>query len=385
MDISLSDFGVSAFGKTDSRTYFNVTWGKKMQAIRFYGRHDLRLEEIPAPPAPGAGQVLVKPSYCGICGTDLHEYDQGPTWTSENKNPYSGAALPQILGHEFSARVVDVGPGVSAVSVGDRVSVQPQIGPRTDYFGQRNLSYLSPQAAVVGLSWPWGGFAELAIVNEYNLVRMPDGISDQQGALVEPAAVGVHALDRAAVPPGGTLLITGAGTIGAVVALAARCSGLSKIFVSEPNAQRRFAMQGLGINAILLDPTTSDIGAEIREMTLENLGVDAAIECSGNGRALQTCIDAVRPQGVVVQVGLMTSKVELEPFRWTVKDLTIRGSLNYPLTIWPRIFSMMESGLFPVEKIVGGVVGMKDTKEQGFDALLRPNSDKLKILVEMPS
>lgn len=356
-----------------------------MQAIRFHGQHDLRLEEVPAPPAPGVGQVLVKPSYCGICGTDLHEYDYGPTWTSENGNPYSGAALPQILGHEFSARVVAIGPGVSTVTVGDRVSVQPQIGSRSDYFGQRNLSFLSPQAAVVGLSWPWGGLAELAVVNEYNLVRMPDQISDQQGALVEPAAVGVHAVDRAEVPPGGTLLITGAGTIGAVVALAARCAGISKIFVSEPNAQRRRVMESLNTNAILLDPTTTDIGAAVREMTLENLGVDAAIECSGNGRALQSCIDAVRPQGIVVQVGLMSSKVELEPFRWTVKDLTIKGSLNYPLTIWPRIFSMMESGLFPVEKIVGGVIDMKDTKELGFDSLLRPDSDKLKILVEIPA
>lgn len=235
------------------------------------------------------------------------------------------------------------------------------------------------------MSWPWGGFAELAVVNEYNLVRMPEQISDQQGALVEPAAVGVHALDRAEVPPGGALLITGAGTIGAVVALAARCAGISKIFVSEPNAQRRKVMEGLGINATLLDPTVSDIGAKVREMTLENLGVDAAIECSGNGRALQACIDAVRPQGVVVQVGLMSSRVELEPFRWTVKDLTIKGSLNYPLTIWPRIFSMMQSGLFPVEKIVGDVINMKDAKELGFDALLSPDSDKLKILVEMPS
>ncbi|MGQ7936141.1 zinc-binding dehydrogenase [Paraburkholderia sp. D1E] len=355
-----------------------------MKAVRFHGKHDLRVDDVDAPAAPGYGQVLIAPTFCGICGSDLHEYDHGPTWTSADPNPYSSASLPQILGHEFAGRVISVGEGVSTVVPGDRVSIQPQTGPRDDYFGQRNVPFLGPKASVIGLSWPWGGMAELAIVNEGNAIRLPDYITDQQGALVEPAAVGVHAVDRSQVRPGGSLLVTGGGTIGAMTALAGRAAGVSRIFVSEPNANRRKRIEGLGIGAVVLDPTVSDIGKIIRQETENGVGVDAAIECSGNGRALNACVDAVKPQGTIVQVGLMGGKVEVEPFRWTVKDITIRGSLNYPITIWPRIFEMMRSGLFPVEKIVDAEISMFNAKNDGFEALLAKESSKLKILVAMP-
>jgi (R,R)-butanediol dehydrogenase/meso-butanediol dehydrogenase/diacetyl reductase len=354
-----------------------------MKAVRFHGKHDLRIDDVEEPGELAPDQVLVRPTFCGICGTDLHEYDHGPTWTSANSNPYSGAALPQILGHEFSGEVLAVGSAVTSVSKGDRVSIQPQIGPREDYFGRRNLPFLGPNASVVGLSWPWGGMAEKAIVQESNAIALPPDITDQQGALVEPAAVGVHAVDRAGVKAGDSILITGAGTIGAMAALAARASGVTTIFVSEPNANRRERLERMDIGVTVVDPLSTDIAAHIRRTTLEGVGVDAAIECSGNGRAFDTCIDSVRAQGVVVQVGLMSGRVEADPFRWTVKDLTIRGSLNYPLTIWPRIFSMMRSGLFPVEKVIDAEVGMYDVKEQGFDALLAPGSAKLKILVSV--
>ncbi|NTX26960.1 alcohol dehydrogenase catalytic domain-containing protein [Burkholderia pyrrocinia] len=355
-----------------------------MKAVRFHGKHDLRIDDVDAPRNPGFGEVLVAPTFCGICGSDLHEYDHGPTWTSSEPNPYSSASLPQILGHEFAARVVSVGDGVSTLVAGDRVSIQPQTGPRDDYFGRRNVPFLGPQASVIGLSWPWGGMAELAIVNESNAVRLPEFITDQQGALVEPAAVGVHAVDRSGVQPGGSLLVTGGGTIGAMAALAGRAAGVARIFVSEPNANRRRRIEGLGIGAVVLDPAECDVGAFIRQATEDGVGVDAAIECSGNGRALNACVDAVKPQGTIVQVGLMGGKVEVEPFRWTVKDITIKGSLNYPITIWPRIFEMMRSGLFPVEKVVDAEISMADVKHDGFDALLDKASAKLKILVAMP-
>jgi (R,R)-butanediol dehydrogenase/meso-butanediol dehydrogenase/diacetyl reductase len=354
-----------------------------MKAVRFHGKHDLRIDDVEEPGELAPDQVLVRPTFCGICGTDLHEFDHGPTWTSVSSNPYSGATLPQILGHEFSGEVLAVGSAVTSVSKGDRVSIQPQIGPREDYFGRRNLPFLGPNASVVGLSWPWGGMAEKAIVQESNAIALPPDITDQQGALVEPAAVGVHAVDRAGVKAGDSILITGAGTIGAMAALAARASGVTTIFVSEPNANRRERLERMDIGVTVVDPLSTDIAAHIRRTTLEGVGVDAAIECSGNGRAFDTCIDSVRAQGVVVQVGLMSGRVEADPFRWTVKDLTIRGSLNYPLTIWPRIFSMMRSGLFPVEKVIDAEVGMYDVKEQGFDALLAPGSAKLKILVSV--
>ncbi len=356
-----------------------------MRAVRLYDKHDVRVDKIPEPDEIGYGQVLVGPTFCGICGTDLHEYESGPIFTPKIPNAYSGAVLPQILGHEFAAKVVAVGEGVESVKAGDRVSIQPQIGPRYDYFGRRNLSYLGPKASVVGLSWPWGGMAERAIVNEYNTVRMPEEITDQQGALIEPAAVAVHAIDRAGLQPGNSILITGAGPIGALMLLAAQAAGVTKIFVSEPNPNRRKRIRIISSQAILLDPTTPGFFDEIRNNTEEGVGVDAAIECAGNPRALSACIQAVRAQGVVVQVGLMGVKVEIDPFDLTMRDITLRGSLNYPLTIWPRIFEMMRTGLFPAEKIVDDEISLEDVVERGFKKLLDPTGGKLKILVSAKS
>lgn len=334
--------------------------------------------------APGAlqhGQVLIRPVLCGICGTDLHEFESGPIFTPVKPNPYSGAVMPQILGHEFSARVEAVGEGVVSVKPGDRISIQPQIGPRHDYFGRRNLSYLGPMASVVGLNWPWGGMAELAVVNDYNCVPMPDDISDRHGALIEPAAVAVHAIDRSGLEPGGSVLITGAGPIGALAVLAAKAAGATRIIVSEPNANRRKRIAAMGIAAAVIDPAKDDVTGAVRSLTEEGVGADAAIECAGNGRALQSCLEAVRPQGTVVQIGLMGAPVEISPFHMTMRDVTLRGSLNYPLTVWPRIFDMIRSGLYPVEDIVDDVIGMDDVVKAGFLPLLDKAGAKMKILV----
>ncbi len=139
-----------------------------MKAVRFHGARDIRVEDVAEPTARlGAHDVLIKPITTGICGTDLHEYIAGPIVTPSTPHVYTGATNPQILGHEFSAVVADTGSAVTNVKAGDRVSIQPLISPRDDYFGRRGLYHLSPQMACVGLSWAWGGMGELAIVNDY--------------------------------------------------------------------------------------------------------------------------------------------------------------------------------------------------------------------------
>lgn len=353
-----------------------------MKAVRYYGKHDLRTEEAPEPGELRHGQVLVQPTYCGICGTDLHEFELGPIFTPAKPNAYSGAVLPQILGHEFAGRVIAVGDGVEAIKPGDRVSIQPQIGPRHDYFGVRNLSFLGRNASVVGLSWPWGGMAERAVVNEYNAIPMPEDVSDQQGALVEPAAVSVHAVDRSGVLQGGSILITGGGPIGALAVLAAKAAGITRIIVSELNPRRRLRIEELRIATAVVDPTNgSELADAVRDTTEEGVGVDAAIECAGNARALQSCLELVRPQGVVVQVGLMGGRAEISPFDLTMRDITLRGSLNYPLTMWPQIFEMMRSGILPAEKLVDAEIGMEDVVRNGFEPLLDREGAKMKILI----
>ena len=208
-----------------------------MKAVRFHTKRDIRVEDI-APPSNRLepNQVLIKPIVCGICGTDLHEYIAGPIITPKTPHVYTRAVLPQILGHEFSAAVVDTGSAVRHVKAGDRASIMPLITPRDDYFAKRGLYHLSDKMAAVGLSWQWGGMGEYAVVNDYNVMPIPPSLSDVQGAMIEPGAVALYGVDRGGVRAGSSVLVSGAGPIGALTMLAARAAGMTVTRYDVPGA-----------------------------------------------------------------------------------------------------------------------------------------------------
>ncbi len=353
-----------------------------MKAVRFHNAKDIRVEDVPTPSSKlGANDVLIKPLVTGICGTDLHEYIAGPIVTPVKPHVYTGVTNPQILGHEFSAIVQDKGSAVSNVKVGDRVSVQPLISPRDDYYGRRGLYHLSPSMGCVGLSWAWGGMGELAVVNDYNLAVVPKGVSDIQAAMIEPAAVAVYAADRGGVQSGSTVLVSGVGPIGALTLLAVKAAGAGQIFVSEPNAFRRKMAKDLVPSAIVIDPMTQNVVQMIKDMTEDGVGVDVAIECVGLEASLNTCVNAVRNQGKVVQTGLHMKPASVNPMTWALKDISIEATWCYPVQCWPRIIRMVESGSFPIEKIVTANINADDVVKQGFDALLDKSVNHMKILV----
>ena len=225
-----------------------------MKALRFHASKDLRVEDVDGPKACGPHEVLLKNSYCGICGTDLHEYLHGPIQIPQKPHPFSKAVLPLILGHEFSAVVLAAGSEVRNVQIGDRVSVQPNVIPGGDYYDRRGWSHLSDNLSVVGLSYPWGGMADRCLVYDYNVAKLPPEVSDEQGAMIEPAAVAVNAIDNSDLRAGETILITGGGPIGALVALAASAAGASKIFLSEVNGLRRKLLQSWDLFTGIYDP-----------------------------------------------------------------------------------------------------------------------------------
>ena len=353
-----------------------------MKAVRFHAAKDIRVEDVAAPAKKlGAHDVLLKPIITGICGTDLHEYIAGPIVTPQSPHVYTGAKNPQILGHEFSAVVADKGSAVSNVKAGDRVSIQPLVSPRDDYYGRRGLYHLSEKMGCVGLSWDWGGMAEYAVVNDYNVAVVPQGVSDVQAAMIEPAAVAVYAVDRGGVTSGSTVLVSGLGPIGALTLLAARAAGAAVIFVSEPNAYRRTLAKQLVPSAICLDPAKDDVVQFIKDSTEEGVGVDVALECVGLESSLNTCAASVRRQGKVVQTGLHMKPASIDAMLWALKDITVEATWCYPVQCWPRIIRMVEAGLFPIEKICTAQISADDVVNKGFDALLDKSVNHMKILV----
>jgi (R,R)-butanediol dehydrogenase/meso-butanediol dehydrogenase/diacetyl reductase len=353
-----------------------------MRAVRFYTKRDIRVEDVAEPSGVlGPNEVLVAPAMCGICGTDLHEFVAGPIVTPKEPNALTGATLPQILGHEFSARVVEIGTAVRHLEAGDLVSIQPLMAPADDYYARRGLLHLSEKLGVIGLSHPWGGMGERAVLDAGNVIAVPKGLTEVQAALIEPAAVAVYAVDRGRVRAGSSVLVSGAGPIGALTLLAARAAGASTLFVSETNPNRLSKAQEIVPGVIPIDPRSDDLVKIVRDNTESGVGVDTALECVGHEGSLNACVNAVRRQGVVVQAGLHVRAASVEPMLWALKDISIEATWCYPVQIWPRIASMIAAGIFPVERVVTATIDAADVVRDGFEALLNPSGEHLKIMV----
>ena len=349
-----------------------------MRALRFHAARDLRIDEVPEPAAPGAGDVVVRVVTCGICGTDLHEYVAGPIVTPVEPHPLTGAQNPQILGHEFAGDVVATGPGVTSVAEGDRVAIMPLAYCGHCAYCQRGLQHLCATMGCVGLSHAWGGMAELATVAEYQIVRLPDGVTHGQGALIEPTAVAAYGVERAGVGPGDSVLVTGAGPIGALAALCARSAGASSVYVSEPNPARRARAEALGV-ATVLDPTAVDVPEFLRRQS-DGLGVDVAIECSGHPNGFATGIRSLRRRGTLAQTGLFVGEASVEPMLWSLNDLTIVGTWCYWVYDFERIAAQIAAGDLPVERVVTSSVTLDDAPD-AFALLASGEADEIKVLV----
>ena len=350
-----------------------------MRAARFHGKGDIRVEDVRTPKIRDAHDVVVKVHYCGICGTDLHEYVMGPIVTSATPHPLTGATLPQTLGHEFSATVVEIGTGVLDVSIGDRVAIMPAITCGRCYYCRRGMGHLCVNFACTGLSAETGGLAQFATLKENQLAKLPDEVSDLEGALIEPACVAAYGVERAGVSGGDIVLVTGAGPIGILSAMYASAVGASTVVIAEPNPNRAALARDLDIG-LVVDPTSGGFSDLIADLT-HGIGVDLSVECSGSSPGLATTITHTRRRGSIVQTGLHTKPATVDVMALSEKDLTLYGSWCWWTTDWPRIIRMVASGQYPVAKAVTAQIPLDEVVTRGFDVLINPRGDQLKVLV----
>jgi (R,R)-butanediol dehydrogenase/meso-butanediol dehydrogenase/diacetyl reductase len=349
-----------------------------MRAVRFHAARDIRVEDVPEPGDPQHHEVLIRPRTCGICGTDLHEFVAGPIVTPTEPHPLTGAQNPQILGHEFSGEVLAVGSEVKRVREGDRVAIMPLAYCGTCAYCRRGLQHLCATMGCVGLSHAWGGMGEIATVAEYQIVPLPDGVTYEQAALIEPTAVAAYGVERAGLAPGDRVLVTGAGPIGALAVLCAHAAGAARVYVSEPNAARRARAEALGV-ATVLDPTALDVPAFLHDET-EGLGVDIAIECSGHPNGFNTAVASLRRRGTLAQTGLFVGEASVEPMLWSLNDLSIIGTWCYWVYDFDRVAAQIAGGGLPVERVITGTVGLDDAPD-AFERLASGTADEIKVLV----
>jgi (R,R)-butanediol dehydrogenase/meso-butanediol dehydrogenase/diacetyl reductase len=350
-----------------------------VRAARFHGKSDIRIDDVAVPAIRERDEVLVEVLWCGICGTDLHEYMVGPIVTPVTPHPLTGVTLPQTLGHEFSARVVEAGQDVTDVKVGDRVAIMPAIVCGRCDFCRRGLGHLCVRFACTGLSAETGGLAQYAVLKEYQVSTLPDTVSDLEGAVVEPASVAAYGIDRVGVRGGDVVLVTGAGPIGVLSAMYADALGAATVIIAEPNPNRAALARAMDIGPVA-DPTDDGFAALVADLT-GGRGVDIVAECSGSTPGLTTAMNSVRTRGSIVQTGLHTKPATLDAMRLSEKDISYIGSWCYLITDWPRIIRLIAAGKYPVSKAVTAQIALEDVVPEGFDVLVNPSGDQLKVLV----
>ncbi|NKX52707.1 alcohol dehydrogenase catalytic domain-containing protein, partial [Arthrobacter deserti] len=284
-----------------------------MFAARYYSAGDIRVEEDEDPKVSEADDIIVEVALCGICGTDLHEYQSGPIVTPTAPHPLTGAQLPQILGHEFSGPIVDRGPGAADLPLRTKVAVMPSVVCPKCFFCRRGMQALCVNFASIGLSAESGGLARYAKVKPYHVAPLPEMMSFEEGALVEPAAVAAYGVERGNLVGGDNVMIVGAGPIGILSALYADAMGAGSITIIEPNPQRAKLARELQLGPVL-DPNLEETTVALRQTT-HGLGMDLVIECSGTGPGLGLSIGHTRRRGSIVQTGLHTKPTQIDAMK----------------------------------------------------------------------
>jgi L-iditol 2-dehydrogenase len=311
-----------AGGSVTSRT-------ETMKAAVLHGVKDLRVESVQRP-EPLTGQCLVRIQANGLCGSDIHFYEDGKLGPFVVDDPY-------IPGHEAVGTIVQADPESRSLSVGDRVVIEPGIPCRKCDYCHRGLYNLCPN--VVFLSAPPinGTFAEYACVDSDFLYRVPPELTNEEAALVEPVSVGIHACNRAVLRPGSSVVIIGAGPIGLITSMVARAYGAAHITVVDIRDSRLQKASELGADAVVNPTAGGDAAAAIMELT-DGRGADYVFEASGSTAGCSLAPNVAARGGSVTLIGWP----ELSEFPFAVeqiieKELNIFGVNRYRNTFRPAL------------------------------------------------
>jgi (R,R)-butanediol dehydrogenase / meso-butanediol dehydrogenase / diacetyl reductase len=320
------------------------------------------LVEVPEPEArPGTAVVAVE--RCGICGTDVHGY-LGP-------EPYA----PAICGHEWVGRVLAVGEGVTSVVEGERVvgGIAPPCGTcaacrvgqhewcKAAFLGIVGLGPLAP---------PHGGFAPRLALDAGRLHPVPDALSTDEAALVEPLTICLHAVNRTPPAPGASVVVVGCGPIGLLTLQCARAAGAGRVTVVEPLPSRRALALALGADAALPPEEARAAGR-----------ADVVYECAGVPATLQASVDLVRRGGTVGLVGLASGSAEVHPASWLAKEVTVVASLGYVHHEFAEAMDLVESGTVNLTPLVDETVSLDDLPAT-IERLATDPASAVKVLVD---
>ena len=344
-----------------------------MRAIEFHGEERLELVERPDP-SPGEGELLIAPTAVGICGTDVEIFDGSLAYFRMGLARY-----PIVPGHEWTGEVVDVGPGVSGFSAGDRVVGEVAIGCgvcERCVAGRRHLCAKRTETGIVHMDGAMASRMVFPAAFAHRVELLP-----RAAALVEPTSVALHAVRRGRVA-GQRVLVVGAGPIGLLAAQCARAEGAASVVISDTRADRLTLAAALGFPPLdgISGPSLEEWADTRPLQAVPELDlIDVAILCAGGPVAIASAFAAVRPGGTVVALGL--SGAPTIPFDFdglVVRDVDLIGVLG-SVGFWPDAIELITSGRVLTEPLVTGSYGLERTRD-ALEQLVKPGT--LKVLIE---
>ncbi|MEV0150526.1 MULTISPECIES: NAD(P)-dependent alcohol dehydrogenase [unclassified Nonomuraea] len=317
-----------------------------MRAAVLHGVGKIVMEERPRP-EPGPRQVLVQVTSVGTCGSDVHYYEHGRIGDFVVQSPL-------VLGHEPAGIVVETGPRAARHHPGQRVSLEPGMPDFTCAQCRAGRYNLCPRMRFFGTPPIDGAFCEYVVTHEEFAHPIPDTVSDDAAALIEPLSVGVWACLKARVGPGTRVLVTGAGPIGLLCLQAARAFGATQIMVTDVNPARLGRARDLGATATL------DVRTE--SLTDAFFEPDALLECSGHPAATAQAVRTMARAGRVVLIGMGGDEIPLPLTYVQTRELEVTGTFRYANT-WPRAVALAAAGRVELDALVTGHYGLDRVEE----------------------
>ena len=337
-----------------------------MRAVRWHGRQDVRLDEVPDPGRPGPGAVTLAVEWVGICGTDREEWRSGPHWMQVGEpHPDTGQVVPITLGHEVSARVLEVGADVTGLRPGTLVAIDGLIPCGRCWWCERHLNPLCDSLASIGMHAD-GGLADFITVAADGCIPVEDHVDSATAALAEPLAVAIRGLRRGRFEAGESVVVFGAGMVGLGAVVAARAYGARNVVAVDPSGSRRALVVALGADEAI-DPDDPDLRDRLASIH-DGRGPDLVIEASGNAGAARQAIVAPRKGGRTVVLGFSTAASEIDLFALAVSEREVIGSLSH---VWDEdvraAVSLLEDGVLSADQVVSARIPLEEVVAVAFE------------------
>ena len=343
-----------------------------MKALVLEKVGELSLRDVDLSTSPGVGEVLIDIDTVGICGSDVHYYQHGRI------GPFV-VNDPMVLGHEASGVVSKLGDGVTHLKVGDRVCMEPGIPDPTSRASKLGVYNVDPSVRFWATPPIHGCLAPQVVHPASFTYRMPNAVSFAEGAMVEPFAIGLQAATRARIQPGDVALVTGAGPIGIMCAIALLSGGCSTVIISDP-VDKKLKIAGSYKNILTVNPVTENLPEMIETFT-SGWGVDILVEASGNPRAFEGLFDLVRPAGAVVLVGMPIDPVPMDIVAAQAREVRIETVFRYA-NVYDRALKLIASKSVDLNPLISETFTFAQSIE-AFEraAEARPTDVKLQIKV----